>query len=115
MNMLEKYKELQKAQTQFEEELRGYVFDSTISLDERWKTFIACGIGKTSWRTTFGGSIEDEWLYESPLYLEKYQTVGVEYILVGMNEDEQIMSDEQIIKFKEYCLFNFIIKMKFDW
>ena len=113
--MIEKYKEFKKSQEKFEKELKEYVKDPSISLEERWNTFITCGIGNTDWRTTFNNSIEDEWLYEAPLYMDKYQTMDVKYMLEAINEDEQLMTDEQIIKFKEYCLKNFMIKMKFDW
>ena len=120
--MLEKYKELNKLNKKFEEDLKSYVKDQSIPLDERWKTFIECGIGNTDWRTDFDGSIDEENLYEAPLYMMKYETSDVKHMYEVFTSEEDcdecgIVLDtvEKQEKFKNYCLNNFVIRMKFDW
>lgn len=101
-----------------EAEFKTLVLDKNIPLDIRWKEFIESGFGETTWRTNFGLNRSDEFLYESPLYLEKYQVIKVDEILQTLLDDEEEefnMTEEEVIIFKEFCLSHFYNKMKFDW
>lgn len=98
-------------------QLRVYTTDENIPLDKRWKVLIENPhLFETYWRTDFGLDRDDEFLYEGPCYMEKYETRTVQDILESMTEDEDFaMTEEEIITFKEYCLEKGISKMKFDW
>lgn len=123
--MLEKLKELKKEQKRIaaelkkvEAEFKVFAIDKSIPLETRWKEFLDSGFGETSWRTNFGLKRDDSFLYESPLYLEKYQIIDVEDILKALlddDEEEFNMTEEEVVTFKEHCLSHFINKMKFDW
>lgn len=89
-----------------------------LSLDERWEILIEnSDLGKTSWRTDFGLG-DDEFLYEGPLYMSKFETMNVKDILEALKEDDDddgFFTPEDEITFKQYCVDGCYSKMKFDW
>lgn len=91
--------------------------NESLPLEERWQLLIQNPeLGETSWRTDFGLNRDDNFLYDSPLYMQKYETMPVDGILEALKEDEdfELTVDEEII-FKLYCVENMYSKMKFDW
>jgi hypothetical protein len=114
--MEEKIKQFKELKDSLTGELRLWVADKSVSLEERWKVFIASGFGETSYRTDFGLDRDDEFLYESPLYMSKYEIQPVENILECLKDSEEFeLTEEEELIFKNYCLDNFYSKMKFDW
>ena len=102
---------------ELKKEAEQQIKDQSIPLEERWQLLIQNPeLGKTSWRTDFGLDRDDSFLYEDPLYMEKYQTSSVENILEGLKEDEDFeLTPEEEITFKTYCVDNMYSEMKFDW
>ena len=91
--------------------------DQSIPLEERWQLLIQNPeLGETDWRTDFGLDRDDDFLYEGPLYMEKFETRSVESILECLKEDEDFeLTPEEEITFKTYCVDNMYSEMKFDW
>jgi hypothetical protein len=104
--------EIESAKIEYKEWLKN----ESIALDERWDLFITTDMGDESGRTDFGLDREDEFLFNDPLYMERYQVRDVGDILEGLKYALKfnLTAEEEII-FKNYCLDNFYIRMKFDW
>ena len=112
--------ELIKLNEEKQNEFAEWLKDKSVDLDTRWNRFkfayTKLKFGKQSQRTNFGINRDDEFLYEGPLYMEKYETSSVFDILSDLEEDEDFaMTLFERVTFKEYCLKNFYSKMKFDW
>lgn len=93
-------KELMKDATS---DYKAWLKDDTTPLDTRWKIFISAKIGDTSDRTDFDLDRDDEFLYEGPCYMEKYQVRDVADILEALVDDKKFkMTPEEIVIFKEF-------------
>lgn len=94
----------------------NWLKDQSIPLDERWKVFLDLQKGNISDRTDFDLDRDDCFLYDGPLHMEKYQVRDVADILEALIDDEKFkITPEEIVIFKEYCLDNYCIQMKFYW
>jgi hypothetical protein len=124
INKLKKYKQYQE---QLRQELKAYVQNKNNSLEERWNALIEDEyLVDKDFRTGFGLDRGDSFLYEFPLYMQKYETRSVTSILDRLkkaneekkeDEDEyewELFTREEEIVFKEYCCNNFISIMVFD-
>jgi hypothetical protein len=98
-------------------EAQQQIQDQSIPLEERWQMLIQNPeLGETSWRTDFGLDRDDNFLYDGPLCMEKFETMSVDAILEELKEDEDFeLTPEEEITFKMYCVDNMYSKMKFDW
>lgn len=108
---------LQEKLASLKKEALEMIQNESLTIEERWQLLIQNPeLGETSWRTNFGLGRDDKFLYESPLYMQKYETRPVNGILEALKEDEDfgLTVDEEII-FKLYCVENMYSQMKFDW
>lgn len=106
-----------KKLAEIKETAKAMIQDESLSLEERWQLLIQNpDLGETSWRTDFGLNRDDSFLYDGPLYMQKYETISVDGLLECLKEDEdfELTVDEEIV-FKYYCVSNNISRMKFDW
>jgi hypothetical protein len=106
-----------KKLAEIKETAKAMIQDESLSLEERWQLLIQNpDLGETSLRTDFGLNRDDSFLYDGPLYMQKYETRSVGSILECLKEDEyfELTVDEEIV-FKYYCVSNNISRMKFDW
>lgn len=118
MNLLQAKIDLfyQQKQLLFEE-FKAYCQDLDIPFEIRWKFLLKNSeFGEVSDRTEFGLDRDDEFLYEGPLYMQKYEVYSVDAILEALKTDEEFaITEDEILTFKQYCLDEGITKMKFDW
>jgi len=96
--MRERIIKLQKDNVEVISDFRLWVKDPSIPLEERWSTFLWSKLGDCSDRTRFGLNRRDTFLFESPLYMYKYQSNDVEDMLEGLMDSEEFaMTDEEVI------------------
>lgn len=98
-------------------EAKDGISNPNLSLDERWELLIQNPeLGNSVSRTDFNMDRDDDFLYDGPLYMEKYETRDVDSILEALIEaDEFNITQEEIITFKQYCVDGCFSRMKFDW
>lgn len=108
---------MKKELEQLKKKLENFLSDPSNTLDEKWEMLISVpDLGKTSYRTKFGLDRDDSFLYEEPLYMEKYQESEVADLLQCLKEDEDFnLTEEEEQIFKKYCIDGGYSKMKFDW
>jgi hypothetical protein len=124
MEIKDKLAQYKQYKEELSAELRKYVQDKNNPLDERFEALCEClEFSKRAWRNTFGLDRNDEFLYEYPCYMSKYQVSSVKSILDLLietrkeegNEDWDYFTPEEETTFKEYCCDNFISSMIFNW
>lgn len=104
--------------------IRLYCADTSLPLDERWDileyAFNEIKIGITDYRCDFDLDRPDgdDWLWNTPLYMEKYEERDVFWIyetIIEANADGDFSwTNEDDITFKEFCLRDFVTSMKLD-
>ncbi len=105
--MKEQVEELEKLKLKITANLKEWVKDKSISLDERWDVFIKSDLGDH--KTYY----EDFVNFESDDYcdnFEKYQTLNLSNAINYKN-----FSDEEYNEFREDVLNKFIKSFKWDW
>lgn len=116
MDILEEIKKSKKDLKNLEAKAQQYCATKTNPLEDRWKFLLECGIANKSYRTNFGLDRKDSFLYEGPLYMDKYEIYCVDDMLHDLKEDEDFnLTEEEETVFKEYCCSKFISEMQFDW
>ena len=112
--MEEKIKKFKELQDSLKGELRLWVVDKSIPLEERWKVFIDSKLGDyKSFIERFNCVVGEEYI---DTLETKYSTEDVEQILEwAEDEDENSYTPEDIIEFKENVLKKFIYSFQFDW
>ncbi len=99
------------------EEAKARLKDDSLTMEDKWKILTETPeLFETSWRTNFDLDRDDEFLYEDPCYMRKYETRDVAGILECLKDDEdfELTDDEEHI-FKMYCIRGCYSRMKFDW
>lgn len=116
--MKERIEEFLKQKDAFQKEMKEWLKDESIPLEERWEVLTKSGLGLTSWRTDFNLKREDTFLYEGPLYMNKGETYPVKDIFDILNQEDEenpALTEEEKITFKKYCVEGFYSEMCFDW
>lgn len=108
--MKEKIEEFLKQKQQLTPELKEWVKDKSIPLEERWEVFFKSELGENS---TYYEEFEH---FFNEVYcnrLNKYQTLK----LKDVEEYDWFpeLSHEELIEFKEDVLSRFINSFKWDW
>ena len=98
---------------------KSYVQDSQFDFDKRWNVFIKAGeLGLIPTDSCYFEPEGLDWnktsLYDD-FYIDKYQTYDVKTMLEHAIENKLIENDEDIIKFKESCMTQFIYSAENDW
>ena len=97
--------------------LKEWVKDKSIPLEERWELFIKSGLGVyDSFYHNFPGIDWNKKTLYDDFYMEKHTTRDVIYFLDIIEGDDDIEWDnEKDIAFKEYFLEKFIVGFENDW
>lgn len=116
--MKEKLKQFKKIQSEFEQELKAYCKDKSISIDERWEVFAESGMGTIGrWITKCKPmrTIMDR----DQCYFEKYSTNRYAELLERLEDPEEYeyvgLKDGWQNELKEYALDNFEAGWIHDW
>ena len=99
------------------EESKAYCQNTDIPFEIKWEFLINNSeFGELSDRTDFGLDRDDEFLYDGPMYMQKYEVRDVKGILYSLMQNKNFaITEDEIKTFKQYCLDEGITKMKFDW
>lgn len=90
------------------EQLRIWVKDKTIPLEERWEVFFLSELGDAR------NYYKDFKHFQSREYCEyKHETIDMQYVLDWL--EEKPLTPEEIIEFKEDVLEQFIKSFEYDW
>lgn len=118
--MKEKINELILLQAQYKGELREWVKDKSIPLEERWSTFIKSKLGEH--RTSYE---EFEWIdsdnYYDDYHIERHETVYIDKLYEQgitpryRTNQAELNTEEKQQEFKEDVLNKFIYSFKMDW
>lgn len=112
--MQKQIEEFLDVKKQLAEQLKVWVKDKSIPLDQRWELFVKSELGeKSNWIERFEGIDSD--LYYDEFYIHKYQTTTVDYLYECACENDILVTDEDKEAFKEDVLDQFIFSFKFDW
>lgn len=110
--MRDKIKQLKKDKEKLTLELKEWVKDKSIPLDERWEVFFASDLGKhSSWIEDFVNLDSDD--VASHRDMDRSETVDLQDIRAyGISSIE---SDEDYDAFREDVLTKFIKSFEWDW
>lgn len=112
-NIKIRIEELAKEKEILKNDFKKWLADESNSLDYRFETLMNIGLGDTSMRTDFNLG-DDQFLWDSPIYMNKYETYSIKDIY-DILLDVNYLKEDQKITFKQYCIDNFISKITFDW
>lgn len=116
--MKEKLIQFKKIRDKFEQELKSYCKDKSISIDERWQIFVDSGMGNISFGITECDSIHTI-LSVKPCYFERYSTIYYTDILVVLEDPEEYeyfgLKDGWQNELKEHALKNYEAGWIHDW
>jgi hypothetical protein len=113
MEIKEKLAQYKQYKEELSAELRNYVQDKNNPLDERFEALCECP--ELSEYTRFNNFRISKL---NNLLRGKHGTETIEYIYAILTHDaseEDALTPEEEITFKEYCCDNFISSMIFDW
>lgn len=120
--MKDKIEEFLKTKEQLTEELKIWVKDKSIPLEERWEVFIKSELGEQSdFYEDFVHIESDEYNPDGHFHIDRHELITVQEILERAQEanyySKEIMLDteEKIIEFKEEVLSKFIYSFENDW
>ena len=114
-------------QAQITANLKLWVVDKDIPLDERWDVFIKSGLGtKDSWITRFDSLGQDYFMYDGEYHCERYQTIHMDNVWERMTDDTRLYLTEfsdtlkpevaaKLDPFREEVLEKFIQSFYYDW
>ena len=107
--MKEKIEQLAKQKQELTVELREWVKDKSIPLDERWDVFFASGLGSHI------GSIEEFVNLNSDDYCDNMQRHEIVHLGDVSDWVGSLTSDEAYDEFREDVLSKFIKSFEWDW
>ena len=110
--MKEKIEQLDKLKQQLTSELREWVKDKSIPLDERWDVFFASGLGVHSGSLENFVNLTDDDLANVRDF-NRYEIVDLDY--VREYGSITLESDEAYDEFREDVLSKFIKSFEWDW
>ena len=103
-----------KQKEELTKKVKSFCQNKEYPLDDRWNLFINSNFGEhKSWHAKFEGINSDR--YYNDFYIEKYETVQVNYLLERGIEVQILDSDDKINAFKENVLKQFIKSFETDW
>lgn len=118
--MKEKIEQFLKEKEILTEELKEWVKDKSIPLEERWEVFVKSELGeRISYYEQFEG-VESDGYYDN-YYIEKYQTVTTGQLFeiaskpTYTNKEPELNTQEQKDSFREDVLDKFIKSFENDW
>lgn len=107
----EKVEEFLDLQNDLRIELKEYVKDKSISLDERWELFITCELGD---REPYCESFES-FDYDNFYATYEYEEITSEDIIYRLSKDSEQYLYTTLDDVKEEILDKFLYSFKFDW
>ena len=115
MTIKEKLKALKDTQAEIKEELKIWVKDRSISLDERWSVFLNSEMGESDpyYKSFESFAVPDDFRYIP----ERYRNITVESIyeeLLEKEEEEQLDSSRSDA-FREEVLEMFLDRFVWNW
>ena len=103
-----------KHKEELTKKVEEYCQNKEYPLDDRWNLFINSNFGKhKEYYAEFEGIDSDR--YFDDFYIEKYETVQVNYLLERGIEVQILDSDDKINAFKENVLKQFIKSFTYYW
>ncbi len=126
--MKERIEQYIKGREQLKAELKIWVLDESIPLDERWEVFLKSDLGKDDW----GVCIPEEHYQSAGYDWDKYQTFDVggfyqqliehdsdgkydKKLRKNIPHDEPFFDEQARKEFKQFYLKCFVKSFKYDW
>ena len=111
--MKEKIKKFVKERNALVAELKKWVVDKSISLEERWNTFIESDLGDCE-DGEFDGIDWNQHTFYDDFNMDRGAVSRVEDLLETALDDE-LFEEGGEEAFKEYCLKNFCKEIRNEW
>jgi hypothetical protein len=106
--MKEKIEKFLKLKKDLTSELKKWVKDKSIPLEERWDVFVDSELWENDCYIIHSDVLDLDRCYSN---MDRHETINVEWILEYFSDEPK----EKLDKFKEEILENFIYSFTYDW